>query len=329
VLRLCVFCGAASGRDGVYQAAAGQLGRALAERGITLVYGGASVGLMGALADAALDAGGHVIGVIPSALVARELAHQGLTELHVVEDMHQRKARMAELADGFVAMPGGAGTLEELFETWTWGQLGLHAKPCALFDMGSYYQPLRVLVDRMVGEGFLRPTDRDMLLIEQDPGRLLDRMAAYQAPAPRWAAPSAAAGVAVPAPVDALAWVLVADRRLLVVRSCGKDAFYLPGGKREPGESDAQALAREVGEELSVRLRLETLSLVGVFIEAAHGYPGGRLVRLVGYSAGYQGMLQPGAKVREARWVSHAERNRCAPAARLVVDTLHQRGAID
>jgi uncharacterized protein (TIGR00730 family) len=274
-MRLCVFCGSATGRNGVYRAAAARLGRALAERSVALVYGGASVGIMGALADAALRAGGEVIGVIPSHLVASELAHHGLSELHVVEGMHQRKARMAELADGFVALPGGAGTLEELFEAWTWAQLGLHAKPCGLLDVAAYYQPLRVLVDRMVGEGFLRPAYRDMLLVERSPERLLDLLAGYRPPAAKWAATRMPEGQVLPAPVDALAWVLVRERRLLVVRTHGKDAFYLPGGKREPGESDARALAREVREELGVRLDAETLSLVGVFTEAAHGYPAG------------------------------------------------------
>src|SRR6185503_14872599 len=140
--RLCVFCGSSPGHDPAYGAAAAQLGRVLAERGIGLVYGGGRVGLMGILADAALAAGGEVIGVIPQALLDREIGHRGLTQLRVVDSMHSRKALMGDLADGFIALPGGIGTLEELFEVWTWAQLGLHRKPCGLLDANGFYAPL-------------------------------------------------------------------------------------------------------------------------------------------------------------------------------------------
>ncbi|HEX2643195.1 MAG TPA: TIGR00730 family Rossman fold protein, partial [Thermoanaerobaculia bacterium] len=140
-------------------------------------------GLMGEVADAALAAGGEVIGVIPYALEAREVGHRGLTEMHVVDSMHERKARMADLSDGFLALPGGIGTLEELFEVWTWGQLGLHAKPCALLDVAGYYSPLLAFLDRTVDEGFLRPAHRAVLLVDADPEALLDRMAGFTPPA--------------------------------------------------------------------------------------------------------------------------------------------------
>jgi uncharacterized protein (TIGR00730 family) len=166
----------------VYVSAARDLGRRLAERGIELVYGGASVGTMGQLADAALAAGGTVIGVIPKNLFSQEVPHQGLTELHFVEDMHQRKAKMAALADGFIALPGGAGTLEETFEVWTWAQIGLHQKPVALLDVGGYYQPLRTFLDHMVSEQFLRQPHRDMLIVESDLDAVLDRFGTYQPP---------------------------------------------------------------------------------------------------------------------------------------------------
>ncbi|GAA1656023.1 TIGR00730 family Rossman fold protein [Fodinicola feengrottensis] len=182
-MRLCVFCGSQSGRGDGYVSAARDLGRQLAERGIGVVYGGASVGTMGQVADAALAAGGTVIGVIPNNLFGQELTHQGLTELHFVEDMHQRKAKMAALADGFIALPGGAGTLEELFEVWTWAQIGVHAKPVALLDVAGYYQPLRTFLDQMVTEQFLRQPHRDMLFIESDLGAVLDRFGAYEPPA--------------------------------------------------------------------------------------------------------------------------------------------------
>jgi uncharacterized protein (TIGR00730 family) len=176
-VRVAVFCGSATGRGQVYATGAALVGQLLAERGITLVYGGASVGTMGILATAALNAGGDVIGVIPSELVDRELAHQGLTELHVVATMHERKALMAELSDGFLALPGGAGTLEELFEMWTWAQIGLHGKPIGLVDTDGFYQPLLRMTEHMAAEGFLRVDYRELIQVSQDPAVLLDSFA--------------------------------------------------------------------------------------------------------------------------------------------------------
>jgi len=189
--RLCVFCGSSAGRDPDYRRLAEALGRTLAERGIGLVYGGGRVGLMGVLADAAMAGGGAVIGVIPQALLDREIGHRGLTDLRVVGSMHERKALMAELADGFVALPGGVGTLEELFEVWTWGQLGLHAKPCGVLDRDGFYTPLPAFLDQLVHTGFVRPTHRAMLISADTPDGLLAAFEAYQPPAgAKWVRPS-------------------------------------------------------------------------------------------------------------------------------------------
>ena len=181
-MRVCVFCGSSSGSRPDYLEAARALGAALAARGAGLVYGGAHVGLMGAVADAVLEARGDVIGVIPRALWEREVAHTGLSDLRVVGSMHERKALMSELADAFVALPGGIGTLEELFEVWTWAQLGLHEKPVALLDVAGYYRPLTSFLDGAVAEGFVRPQYRRMLLVEESAPALLDRLASYHAP---------------------------------------------------------------------------------------------------------------------------------------------------
>ncbi len=181
--RLCVFCGSSPGSDPRYLEAAREMGRTLARRGLGLVYGGGSVGLMGAVADAALEAGGEVVGVIPEVLAIRELAHKRLTTLHVVGSMHQRKALMAELSDGFVALPGGMGTLEELAEVLTWAQLGLHARPCGLLDVAGYYDPLVAFFDRAVAAGFLRPAHRRILLTDTTPAGLIDQFQAFQPPA--------------------------------------------------------------------------------------------------------------------------------------------------
>jgi hypothetical protein len=185
--RICVFCGSSSGRSPEYVEAARATGSALAARGIGLVYGGGSVGLMGEVANAALAAGGEVVGVIPRALELRELAHGGLTKLHVVGSMHERKAKMAELADAFIALPGGLGTLEELFEILTWAQLGLHARPCGLLDVAGYYEPLVAFFDRAVSEGFVRPEHRRLFVVERAPEPLVERFTAWQPPhVERW-----------------------------------------------------------------------------------------------------------------------------------------------
>ncbi len=182
IASVCVYCGSNPGRLPAYADSARALAAVLAERGITLVYGGASVGIMGLVADAVLERGGRVVGVIPEALVQKEVAHRGLTELHVTRSMHERKARMAELSGAFVALPGGIGTLEELFEIWTWAQLGFHAKPCGLLNVAGYYDDLARFLGHCVDEAFVRPAHRAMLLVEKDPAKLLDRFARYEPP---------------------------------------------------------------------------------------------------------------------------------------------------
>jgi uncharacterized protein (TIGR00730 family) len=184
--RVCVFCGSSVGTRAEYLDAARALGAELAGRGIGLVYGGARVGLMGTVADACRAAGGEVVGVIPGALVEAEVAHTGLDDLRVVGSMHERKALMSELADGFVALPGGFGTLDELCEALTWSQLGLHqpAKPCALLDVGGFFRPLVELFDAATKEGFLRPAHRDLVLVADTPTEALDALAAWTPPPP-------------------------------------------------------------------------------------------------------------------------------------------------
>ena len=181
---VCVFCGSSRGARPEYAATANALGREIARRGMTLVYGAGNIGLMGVLADAALAEGGVVIGVIPESLVAWEVAHSGLTELHIVRSMHERKAMMADRADAFIALPGGMGTFEELCEILTWAQLGLHRKPCALWNIAGYYDPFIVLLDNAVGERFLCPEHRALLLTESshEPTRVLQRLAEYVMP---------------------------------------------------------------------------------------------------------------------------------------------------
>jgi uncharacterized protein (TIGR00730 family) len=186
---ICVFCGASTGHDPRYAAAATLSGETLARRGIRLVYGGGRLGLMGALADAALAAGGEVVGVIPRGLVDRELAHPGLTELVIVDTLHERKAEMARRSEAFIALPGGLGTLEELAEVLSWAQLDLHAKPIGLLDVGGYFDSLGMFLDHAVGEGFVAERHRRMLLRDDDLGALLDQFARWEPPSGRFGRP--------------------------------------------------------------------------------------------------------------------------------------------
>lgn len=185
---ICVFCGASPGVNPLYRETAEALGRHIGERGLRLVYGGGAVGLMGVVADAAMAAGGEVIGIIPHSLERSEIGHRGLTRLEVVDGMHARKARMAELSDAFMALPGGLGTLEELFEVWTWGQLGYHAKPLGLLDVNGFYDKLSLFLDHLVDEGFVRAPHREMLQRGASPAELLANLENWQPLAPaKWA----------------------------------------------------------------------------------------------------------------------------------------------
>ena len=184
--RVGVFCGATAGRDPAHAAAARDLGTLLAERGIGLVTGGGRVGLMGVVADAALDAGGEVLGVIPRMLVDRELAHPGLTQLVVVESLAERKAEIVDLSDAFVALPGGIGTLDELAEVLSWAQLGLHAKPTGLLDAAGYWSPLLAWLDLAVAEGYVTEAHRGAIVVAEEPAALLDAFGSFRAPGDRW-----------------------------------------------------------------------------------------------------------------------------------------------
>jgi uncharacterized protein (TIGR00730 family) len=184
---LCVFCGSNTGRRPAYSEAARAVGQLLARRGITLVYGAGNVGLMGVVADACLASGGRVIGVIPRLLQEKELAHQGLTKMHVVGTMHERKALMADLADAFLALPGGFGTWDEFCEVFTWSQLGIQTKACALLNVEGYYDALLALADRATADGFLRPEHRELLLVDSNAERLLDQLQSFLFPdVPKW-----------------------------------------------------------------------------------------------------------------------------------------------
>lgn len=185
--RICVFCGSNAGARSEFAEAARALAAVLVERKLGIVYGGGNVGMMGVLADAALERGGEVTGVIPRTLVDKEVAHRGVTELLIVETMHERKARMNDLSDAFIALPGGFGTLDEFFEVLTWSQLGFHGKPCALLNVAGYYDLMLAMLDHAVAERFLRPAHRELVIADTDPSRLLQRLSALSpAPKEKW-----------------------------------------------------------------------------------------------------------------------------------------------
>ncbi len=191
--RICVFCGSKTGNADHYRAHADQLGRLLVEAGCGLVYGGGSVGLMGVIADSVLAAGGQVVGVIPEALATKELLHTGVSEMRVVRSMHERKATMAELADAFIAMPGGLGTFEEFFEAVTWAQLGFHRKNIGLLNTDGFFDPLLTLIDHSIGEGFIKPAYRDLIVVNDEPASLLESLEGHQPPeVRRWMGPELA-----------------------------------------------------------------------------------------------------------------------------------------
>ena len=293
-MRICVFCGSSFGNNEVYANAAREMGRTLAAHKIGLIYGGGRVGLMGALADAALNAGGAVIGVIPRSLVEREIQHTSLTELHTVATMHERKTKMAELADGFIALPGGAGTLEEIFEQWTWAQLGIHHKPCGFLNTNGYFNPLRKMIDQMTNEGFLRPEYASMLVFDTEPAAIIEAFRDYSHPAAKWQA----------RPVIRIVAALVQDesRRVLLVRKKGTRAFMQPGGKLRHSESHLAALERELSEELRCSLRPGSPAFLGTFTAPAAN-ESVCLVEAALYRVELDGEVSAASEIDEVVWL--------------------------
>jgi len=274
----------------------------LARRNIALVYGGGRVGLMGALADPALVAGGRVIGVMPRSLVEREIQHASLSELHVVPTMHERKFKMAELADGFIALPGGAGTFEEIFEQWTWAQLGIHNKPCGFLNTNGYFDPLRRMIDHMAGEGFLGPEYASMLVFGTQPAAILDAFRNYSPPVEKWQGPPT--GEQPAREVIQIVAALVQDeaRRVLLVRKRGTRAFMQPGGKLRDSESHIAALERELAEELSCSVRPGSPVFIGTFTAQAANEPG-RLVEAALYRVELVDTIRASSEIEEVVWV--------------------------
>lgn len=301
-MRICVFCGSSAGNNHIYADAARETGKTLAQRKIALVYGGGRVGLMGVLADAALNAGGRVIGVIPQSLLEREIQHTGLSELQVVSTMHERKTKMAELADGFIALPGGAGTLEEILEQWTWAQLGIHHKPCGFLNTNGYFDPLRQMIDQMTTEGFLRPDHASMLVFHSELAAIVDAFHDYLPPVAKY---QASTNRNEPAhrciPIVA---ALVQDEagRVLLVRKKGTRAFMQPGGKLQESESHLDALERELREELCCSVQPGSQASLGTFTAPAANETG-CLVEASLYRVNLAGTITAASEIEEIVWL--------------------------
>ena len=304
-MRICVFCGSKSGNNALYAAAASEMGQTLAQSGIEIVYGGGRVGLMGVLAEAALSAGGRVIGVMPRSLVDSEIQHSGLTELHVVQSMHERKTKMSELADAFIALPGGAGTLEEIFEQWTWAQLGIHQKPCGFLNSNGYFDPLRMMIDQMAGEGFLHEAHASMLVFDANPGAIIEVFRGYSAPMTKWQAGLGSR----PAPkIIRIVAAVIKDNtgRVLLVRKKGTRPFMQPGGKVRDTESHLETLGRELTEELRSSARPDSQLFLGTFTAPAANEEG-YLVEAALYQVELDGPVRPAAEIEEIIWLHPAD----------------------
>jgi uncharacterized protein (TIGR00730 family) len=297
---VCVFCGSSLGNNAAYAEAARGAGASIARAGLRLIYGGGKVGLMGVLAEAALEAGGEVTGVIPRALFEREIAHPGVADMSVVGSMHERKEVMASLADAFMALPGGAGTFDEIFEQWTWSQLGIHAKPCGFLNVNGYFDPLLAMIEKAVAEGFIAQSFAAMVAVEREPEQLLARFRAYQPPAHKW---SIAAESRISSGTTiriAAAVVTDLEGRTLLVRKRNTLFFMQPGGKLKDGETPFAALARELSEELGCTLL--TAEFLGTFSAPAANEPSYKVEAAL-FRVHIRGEIKAAAEIEEIVWV--------------------------
>jgi uncharacterized protein (TIGR00730 family) len=326
-VRIAIFAGSSLGNDPRYAQGAADLGRGLASAGVGIVYGGACVGLMGILADAALSVGGEVIGVIPRVLVDREIAHRGLSNLEVVDTLHERKARILSQADACVALPGGPGTLDEFFEALTWLQLGFHGHACAMYDVADFHTSLLAHMDRMSESGFLPKAHLDNVGVVSDVRALLAFIGAHKPPPAKWDVTSRnghahTRPLSPPEVIDTVALVKIRDDRLLTVRTRGRSAFYVPGGKLCPGEDPPTALAREVSEELGLDLDVSTLRHLTTIEAPADAAPPGTIVRMACFEGTIFGDPAPHREIAEMAWLPLCHASRCAPAVQRLMHWL-------
>ncbi len=288
--RICIFCGANPGNNPNITRQTHQLCDLLIENDFDLVYGGGKDGLMGLIADRFLAAGKKVIGIRPEKLIEGEGSHTGLTKMIVVKDMHERKAQMMDEADVFVSLPGGIGTLDEMLEVYTQVKIGFVDKFCGVLNTDNYYEGLKLLFANMVQHDFLKAKDQLILEVADSPQQLLESILKWKRTQPE---------------IDKVAYVHLKNGQILMTRSKGKTAYYIPGGKRDPGESDEQSLIREVREELTVDLIPSTIKYVGTFRAQADGKAKGVEVKMSCYDGRFKGTLQASSEIEEVRWMNY------------------------
>lgn len=314
-MKVCIFCGANSGNDFKIANATLLLCDHLIQTDCDLVYGGGVTGLMGLIADRFISAGRKVIGVRPEKLIADEAVHNGLTEVIVVKSMQERKALMVELSDAFIALPGGIGTLDEIVETFTLFKIGFTDKPSGILNVNGYYDGLIKQLERMVSSSFLKQEQKKMLAFSSNPKVLLENMQISKLdPQTKY--------------IDKIAYIEIQDGKILTTRSFGKDKFYIPGGKRDIGETDEQTLLREIKEELDVRIDSDTIDYVGLFKAQAHGKSDDTQVMMTCYSAKYSGALKASNEIEEIMWLNFADKDLVSFVDILIFDYLKERGAL-
>ena len=308
--RICIFCGANPGNNPRITDHVEELCVLLIEQGFDLVYGGGKDGLMGLIADRFLAAGRRVIGVRPKKLIEGEGSHLGLTKMIVVKDMHERKAQMMDEADLFIALPGGVGTLDEIMEVYTQVKIGFFDKFCGVLNTDYFYQGLELLLDNMVKHGFLQQNDKAKLQIEDTPQALLDRMVKWKSSKEE---------------IDKIAFIFVEDGEILMTRSKGKSLYYIPGGKRDPGETDKQALIREVREELTVNIVPSTIEYVGTFRAPADRSVNDVGVKMSCYTAEFIGTPQASSEISVIRWMTFQEIDLVSRVSKKIFHFLKER----
>lgn len=314
--QVCIFCGAKQGVSNKILEDARQLCALLIAHDFDLVYGGGSIGLMGIIADHFLQKGRKVIGVRPKKLITDEDCHQGLSQLIVVETMQDRKAKMIELSDYFIALPGGIGTLDEIIETFTLFKIGFIQKPSGILNTSNFYGGLKSLFDQMTTSGFLSQEANHNLIFADTPSDLLHALKIEPKKQTTFRE------------IDKVALIALNKGKILSTRSFGKESYYLPGGKREAGESDQQTLFREIKEELNIELLEDTIDYIGTFSAQADGMEDGILVKMTCYQADFNQIPQASNEIEEVRWLSYSDIELVSAVDKIIFKALKAKGQL-
>lgn len=314
--RVCIFCGANTGTSQEIVNQAKELCKLLIDRDFDLVYGGGKTGLMGIIANEFLNRGKEVIGVRPKKLIKDEDAYEGLTNLIVVDSMQERKSKMVDLSDVFIALPGGIGTLDEIIETFTLFKIGFIDKPSGVLNTANYYKGLEILLEEMTEKQFLTHQARAGLVIDPTPKDLLGKMGILK---------SSNTNKRV---IDKVAFIDIRNGKILGAKSHGKDKYYIPGGKRENGESDEQTLSREIFEELSVHVIQDSIQYVGTFQAQADGKKEGVDVVMACYKADYKEELQASSEIQEIKWLNYKDIDQVAAVDKIIFNYLQSKGEL-